>query len=86
MAKVAHLGPLVAIFVNILQDLSIGSISKNVPLDELFQLSQLWGGGCCHGQTDNIAEWLVESLLASSKEPLKNQILKAQFFSGRSKI
>ncbi len=53
MAKVAHLGPLAAILVNILQDLSMSSISKNVPLDELFQLSQSWGGGSCHGQTDH---------------------------------
>ena len=51
MATVAHLGPLVAILVNILQDLSMGSISKNVPLNELFQLSQSLGGGSCHGQT-----------------------------------
>ncbi len=52
LAIVSHLGPLAAILVNILQDLSMGSISKNVPLDELFQLSQIWGGGgSCHRQT-----------------------------------
>ena len=45
MAKVAHLGPLAAILVNILQHLSMGSICKNVPLNELFQLSQSWEGG-----------------------------------------
>ena len=51
MATGAYLGPLATILVNILQDLSIGSISKNVPLNEGFQLSQSWGGGSCHGQT-----------------------------------
>ncbi len=58
MAKVAHLGPVAAILVNILQDLSIGSISKNIPLNELFQLSQSWGGGgiATDRQPEDIAE------------------------------
>ena len=52
-SKVANLGPLAVILVNILQDLIMGSISKNVPIDELFQLilGGGLGGGSCHGQT-----------------------------------
>ncbi len=45
LAIVAYLGPLAAILVNILQGLGMGSISKNVPLNEVFQLSQSWVGG-----------------------------------------
>ncbi len=83
MAKVAHLGPLAAILVNFLQDLSMSSTSKNVPLDELFQLRQSWrwvGGGVLP-QTDrppdnwtvHIAEWHVGVAPCEQQGTTKNQ-------------
>ncbi len=81
MAKVAHLGPLAAILVSILQDLSMGS-TKNVPLNELFQLSQSWGGGGGGPTTDRQTTGphrrvTCRVLLASSKARLKK---KSSFF------
>ncbi len=62
---------------------SSGNLKKILGKKIFFKLPELprnhisRGGGCCHGQTDHqtddITQWLVELLLASSKARLKRQ-------------